>query len=79
MINALSVVAIILIITLFILLLFIIYLAYQIKRNDAIYNIRIKWIYTKDKRYSKYSYDYMFEPNYHNLFGLIYPKDEYYN
>lgn len=54
------------------------YLTYQLRRNDAVYKIRVNWINTDDNRYQKYSYDYMFDPNRINWFGLKFPKDEHF-
>lgn len=51
------------------------YCAYQLIRNEMVCKIRVKWIYSNDKRYYKYSYDYMFEPHKHNWYGLKLPFD----
>lgn len=51
------------------------YCTYQLIRNAMVYKIRVKWIYSNDKRYYKYSYDYMFEPHKRNWYGLKLPFD----
>jgi hypothetical protein len=53
-------------------------LYYQLKRNNAVYSIRIKWIDTDDKRRYMYSYDYMLNPAKHNWYGLRYPRDKHF-
>jgi hypothetical protein len=59
-----------------ILLLIVQHYWYQLKRNNAVYSIRRKWIDTDDKRRYMYSYDYMLNPAKHNLYGLKYPRDK---
>lgn len=54
------------------------YLTYQLRRNDAVYKIRKNWIKTDDSRLVTYSYDYMFDPNRDNWFGLKFPKDNHF-
>ena len=54
------------------------YIIYQLFRNSAVYKIRTNWINTNDKRYNKYSYKFMNNPNKNNWFGLRYPKDKHY-
>ena len=44
-------------------------------RNNRVYNIRIKWINTTDKRHDKYTYDSMLKINRKNWFGWKLPKD----
>ena len=44
-------------------------------RNNRVYNIRIKWINTTDKRHDKYTYDSMLKLNRKNRFGWKIPKD----
>jgi len=61
-----------------ILFLIIIYSYYQLKRNNAVYSIRRKWIDTDDKRRYMYSYDYMLNPAKHNRYGLKYPRDKHF-
>lgn len=57
----------------------ILFIAYKIKRlivNEKIYNIRINWIYQKDPRIDKYSYEDMLKhKKFKNLFGFKTPKD----
>lgn len=55
------------------------YLTYQIFRTHRVYKIRCKWIDTDDKRRFKYSYEYMFNPSMHNLYGFKFPKDKQFN
>lgn len=57
-------------------MLSIIYSFYQLARNEAVYKIRVKWIWSNDERYPKYTYDEMLDPNKNNWYGLKYPKDE---
>ena len=52
------------------------YALYQLIRNEFIYRIRVEWIKTDDKRWYKYSYDFMFEPSSHNWFGLKFPTEK---
>ena len=40
-----------------------------------VFQIRVKWIESKDKRYYKYSFDYMFKPHKRNWYGLKLPFD----
>lgn len=56
----------------------ILYCLYQLLRNQKVYEIRIKWIRTQDKRYGKYSYSEMFVQSAKNWFGFRWPKDEHY-
>lgn len=67
-----------LILALFVCVVMIVYCSYQLKRNDAVYKIRKNWIKRKDPRHDTYSYDYMFDPNRINWFGLKFPKDEHF-
>ena len=59
-------------------ILALIYYSYQLKRNDEVYNIQVHWINTYDKRHIQYDYDYMFEPNKSNWYGLKWPRDKDY-
>lgn len=61
---------------LFLSVLAFIYGVYQLIRNEFVYRIRIKWIEEDDIRHDQYSYDYMFNPSKHNLFGLKFPTDK---
>lgn len=60
---------------LIILTLALLYCAYQLIRNQVVYEIRKKWIINDDKRIYKYTYDYMFVPRKENYFGLQYPRE----
>ena len=51
------------------------YLIYQLIREEMVFQIRVKWIESKDKRYYKYSFDYMFKPHKRNWYGLKLPFD----
>ena len=53
-----------------------IYCIYQILRNRKIYKIRVKWIYSDDKRQYKYTYEKMFKPSFNNYFGFKYPNEK---
>jgi len=66
------------IIAISILALFALYCVYQIVRDEAVYNIRHNWIYSEDKRWYKYTYNYMHDPSKHNWFGLRFPKDSHF-
>lgn len=59
-----------------ILCLLLAYLFYQLYRNDKVYEIRSKWIWSLDERYDQYSYDEMFLPSHKNWFGLKPPIDK---
>jgi len=61
---------------LLILILILIYGFYQLKRNQKIYKIRIKWIETDDSRWDKYTYKYMLNPNLKNWFGIKFPNEK---
>jgi len=52
-----------------------VYCIYQLFRNSKVYKIRYKWIHSDDTRWDLYSYDFMFDPSKHNLYGLKFPKD----
>ena len=52
------------------------YCGYQLLRNEQVYKIKLGWIYNRDPRNDKYSYDYMFWPSSSNFFGLQWPKDK---
>jgi hypothetical protein len=55
------------------------YYIYQLKRNQAVYTIRKNWINTDQlDRLEKHTYEYMFDPNLKNWFGMRYPKDKHY-
>lgn len=54
------------------------YLFYQLIRNKLIYDIRVKWVYSGDSRWYKYSYKKMFLPSKDNWFGIKLPKDKHY-
>ena len=51
------------------------YGVYQILRNEAIYQIRTKWNIEDDRRWYKYSYDYMHSPSKQNWYGLKWPRE----
>ena len=56
-----------------------IYVVYQIKRNEAVFKIRMKWINTYQfNRHDRWSYEYMVDPNKSNWYGLKYPKEKDY-
>lgn len=59
----------------YLLLLWLIYLFFQIKRDDATYDLKVKWLKRGDVRYDKYSYNYIFKPSKQNWYGLKMPKD----
>ena len=52
------------------------YGVYQLIRNEFVYRIRAEWFKRDDKRWYKYSYDFMFEPSSHNWFGLKFPTEK---
>lgn len=58
--------------------LMVIYCLYQLVRNEAVFNIRSKWINYDDLRWHYYSYDEMFKPNISNWFGLRFPRDKHF-
>ena len=60
-------------------IIIIIYNGYQLIRTHRLSVIRRKWINTDDKRWHKYSYEYMFNPSKHNLYGFKFPKDKQFN
>ena len=51
-------------------LFFVFFYSYQLKRNNDVYEIRLKWIESNDKRYYQYSYEEMFLPSFRNFYGL---------
>ena len=53
-----------------------IYCIYQTLRNRKIYTIRVKWIYSDDKRHFKYTYDKMLKPSFNNCLGFKYPNEK---
>ena len=55
-----------------------VYSFYQLARNNAVYEIRHKWICSDDKRWDEYTYDFMFDPKLHNWMGLRWPKEKNY-
>ena len=57
------------------LILIALYFIYQLKRNDAVFEIRSNWLARNDKRHGQYTYDEMFDPSKCNLYGLKYPRD----
>ena len=64
-------------IVLFVLLLIWIYSTYQFNRADAISEIRIGWIVTRQySRLEKYTWKYMLKPNRHNWYGFKFPKEK---
>lgn len=57
-----------------------IYFLYQLFRNDKVFEIKIKWIDEKKwDLYYKYSYEFMFNANKHNLYGLKWPSEKNYD
>jgi hypothetical protein len=55
------------------------FFVYQRKRINAVFDIRTKWIFTRQfSRLGKYSWHYMYEANKHNWYGLKYPREKYY-
>jgi len=55
--------------------LVLIYCLYQLLRNEATYKIVRNWLDSDDKRYYRYSYDFIFDPSRHNRFGFQFPKE----
>lgn len=51
-----------------------IYCVYQLKRIDSIRFIRKEWLLSDDSLADKYSFDYMYAPAKHNLYGFKYPR-----
>ena len=64
----------VLLIILGVLVLALIYCFYQLARNQKVYEIRIDWVNEDDPRWSKYTYDYMFNPSFRNWLGLKFPS-----
>lgn len=55
------------------------YLAYQRVRNEAVYNIKVKWLDNGEfERCRRNSYDHMYKPNLKNWFGLRWPREKNY-
>lgn len=54
------------------------YLIYQLARNNKVYLIRHDWISSNDRRYIDYTYNYMFDADKHNWYGLKYPKESHF-
>ena len=54
------------------------YAIYQLKRNTAVYDIRINWIEQFDDRLNQYTYSDMFDPSKSNQFGLQWPDEKNY-
>ena len=53
----------------------VLYLIYQLKRNTKVRDIRLKWIEEEDNRFHEYTYDFMYDPSKHNVYGLQFPKE----
>ena len=54
------------------------YCFYQFIRNYATYRIIGRWIESHDKRYDRFTYEYIFTPNTHNWYGLKFPREKDY-
>ena len=55
-----------------------IYCSYQLRRNDEVFRIRMRWIELRDDRRSRFSYDFMMSPSKYNLYGLRWPDEIHY-
>jgi len=48
-------------------------------RNEAVFNIRIRWVYNSDPRHRLYSYEEMYNSSRYNKYGFRVPKQEMFN
>ena len=55
------------------------YTSYQFARNNKVFEIRLKWIDTRQSnRLKRWSYDYIYKPKKSNWYGLKYPNEKDY-